>query len=144
MLSLISAHLCPVLPVKQAMFPVRNATDAHAQDFMVNDECYYSSCWNSQSKLAHYTLPEMDYIFLSLCSSERVCSYPKQSSSPPNCATPPPTQRESRHGLWSVDGLITYFIAHSLYPSRHFLCSREKCFLLHFLGHNVRQTKIHN
>jgi len=46
-------------PVEQAMFPARNAIDAHAQDFMVND-CYYSSCWNSHSTLAHYMLPEMD------------------------------------------------------------------------------------
>jgi hypothetical protein len=46
----------------QAMFPARNAIDARAQDFMVNDDCYYSSCWNSHSTLAHYTLHEMDYV----------------------------------------------------------------------------------
>jgi hypothetical protein len=112
MLSLISVHLCPVLPVEQAMFPARNAIDAHAQDFMVNDDCYYSSYWNLHSTLAHYTLPEMDYV-LSLCSSKRVCSYQKQSSSPPNRATLPSAQKESCQGLWSVDGLITYFIATS-------------------------------
>lgn len=110
MLSLVSVHLCPVLPAEEVMFPARNEIDAHVQYFMVNDDCYYSSCWNSHSTLAHYTLPEMDYV-LSLCSSKRVCSYQKQSSSPPNRATLPPAQRESCHGLWSVDGLVTYFIA---------------------------------
>jgi len=109
MLSLISVHLCTVLPMEQAMFPARTEIDAHAQDFTVNDDCYYSSCWNSHSRLAHYTLPKMDYV-LSPCGSKRVCSYQEQPSSPLIRATPPLAQSEPCRRLWSVDRLITYFI----------------------------------
>jgi hypothetical protein len=85
---MISGHICPVLPMEQAMFPARHATDAHAQDFTANDDCYYSSCWKSHSTLAHYTLPKKDYV-LSLCGSKTVCSYQKQSPEPRHAPTRP-------------------------------------------------------
>jgi hypothetical protein len=57
------------------MIPARKAINAHAQDFVANKR--------SHSSLAHYTLPEILYVFVS--SSRTVCRSHQQQPSGPRC-----------------------------------------------------------
>jgi len=71
------------------MIPVRNAVDAHAQDFIVKNKLLISIVKHSYNALAHYKLLRKDDVF-SLCAVVEQPVAPTNSSPlvPPIASSP--------------------------------------------------------
>jgi hypothetical protein len=62
-----------LMSTDQEKISTRNVIEAHAQDLVVNDSCYYPSWKHSHSALANYTVLKILHFFSLSGSSQTVC-----------------------------------------------------------------------